>query len=142
MKLYISENIDKAIEGFTIIPIVYGELDLSGVPDNAASTIVATDAIDTIKMENIGIFIASIARKMRLNSELYISGLDIYALNKALLNGSITLSEFNELAKNKQGFYSGKYILDLLQSNGVNIKSMVYKGYYYELSATRSRGQN
>jgi hypothetical protein len=137
MKLYISEHIDKAISGFQIIPIVYGEIDLGGIPANSASTIVAIDAIDSIKYENIEQFIQGVVSKMRLESNLYIGGLDVYAVNRALISGSLSLEEYNKLFVGKQGIQCANKIVDLLQKNGVTILSVVFKGNNYEISATR-----
>jgi hypothetical protein len=137
MKLYISEHIDRAISGFKIIPIVYGEIDLGGIPANSASTIVAIDAIDSIKYENIEQFIQGVVGKMRLESNLYIGGLDVYAVNRALISGSLNLEEYNKLLVGRQGIQCANKIVDLLQKNGVKILSVVFKGNNYEISATR-----
>jgi predicted CopG family antitoxin len=142
MKLYISENIDKAIQNFTLVPIVYGEVDLSNVPDNAATMIVAVDAIDSIKSKDIENFINNICRKMRLESTLHIGGLDAYAVSRSLLNGTISLDEYNELVLGKTGMYSSRFIIDLLKKNRIQIRSAVYKGHTYEIAATRSNNQN
>ena len=137
MKLYISEHIDKAISGFKIVPIVYGEIDLSGIPANAASTIIAIDAIDSIKHENIENFIGGVVGKMRIESNLYIGGTDVYAISRNLVSGNTNLEEYNKTIIGKQGIHSAKKIVDLLQSNGVTVLSVVFKGNNYEISATR-----
>jgi hypothetical protein len=137
MKLYISEHIDKAISGFKIVPIVYGEIDLSGIPANSASTIVAIDAIDSIKHENIENFVGGVVGKMRIGSNLYIGGTDVYAMSRNLVSGNTNLEEYNKTIIGKQGIHSAKKIVDLLQSNGVIVLSVVFKGNNYEISATR-----
>lgn len=142
MKIYISENIDKAIEGFNIIPIVYGAVDLGSIPTNAASTIVAIDAVDSIKSENINDFIGGIVSKMRINSTLYIGGIDAYALSRNLLSSQINISEYNNVISGKNGLYSCKHICDLLQAYKLNIVSAIFKGINYEITATRSIDAN
>jgi hypothetical protein len=137
MKLYISEHIDKSIQGFSIVPIIYGEFDLSKFPDNCASTIIAKDAIDSIKYINMPKFIESLVKKMRLNSELYLGGLDLYAISRNLLNGSITIEEYNNKVIGKESICSSKYILSLLDAYKLKINSVVFKGDMYEISATR-----
>jgi hypothetical protein len=142
MKLYISENIHKGIQGFTIIPIIYGELDLSKVPDNAASTIIAIDAIDSIKHENLPVFIQSVAKKMRLDSTISLGGSDIYAISRGLLGGSITEQEYNQQFIGKNSISSSKYILELLKNTDLKINSVVFRGNTYEISATRPAYKN
>lgn len=142
MKIHISEQLDKTIQGFSMIPIIYGEVDLSNIPNNAASTIVAIDAVDSINAENISTFIQSVVQKMRLNCELYIGGTDAYAISRGLVSGSLNLLEYNSLISGKRGIYSSKYILDLLQSMNIRIQSVVFKEYNYEISAVRQHDKN
>jgi len=143
MKLYISENIDKAIQGFNIIPIVYGSVDLGNVPDNSASTIVATDAIDSIPCSKIETFLDLIVKKLRMDGELYLGGTDVYALSRFLLNGEIDAVVYNEIAENKQSMYSAKEMTDLLHSHNLAIQSTVFKGYNYEIISKRpSKNKN
>lgn len=141
MNIYISENIDRAIDNFTLIPIVYGEVDLKNIPDNAGTNIVAIDATDSIKQDNIEAFIQNLAKKMRLNSVLHIGGTDIYAITRLLLSGSLAIKDFNQILTKKNGIYSCKYIVDLLSKQGLQIKSAVFKGYNYEVTATRNHKQ-
>lgn len=142
MKIFISENIDKSIDGYKIIPIIYGEVDLQSIPNNAATDIVAIDAIDSIKYADLSSFISKIASKMRLNSNLYLGGLDLFALSRELLNGSKSVEEYNAIVNGKNGIYSSSIILDLLRANGIKINSVVYKGNRYEISATRPDYKN
>lgn len=138
MKIYISENIDRAVEGFTLIPIVYGAVDLGSVPTNGASTIVAIDALDSIKQENIVDFINGMINKMRINSTIHLGGLDAYAISKDLVSGKINIEQFNKSLSGKNGIYNSKYICDILMSNNIKITSVVFRGNNYEISATRT----
>lgn len=142
MKIQISENIDKAIEGYIVIPILYGEVDLSRIPNNCASNIIAIDAVDSIKRENIEKFIQDVCSKMRLGSVLNIGGLDIYAVSRDFLGGKIDLDEYNKLMANKRGIHSNSQITQLLSKYAISIQSVVFKGYYYEIAATRPQNIN
>lgn len=142
MKIQISENIDKTIEGYIITPIVYGVADLTRFPQNCASSIIAIDAVDSIKYDGIEKFIQDVALKMRLNGTLSIGGLDAYALSRDLLGGKINTVQYNQLISNKRSIYSSKDIVQLLSSNKLRIQSVVYKGYFYEISAIRPGNTN
>lgn len=139
MKLFISENIDRAIEGYIVIPIVYGEFDLQKIPDNSATEIVAIDALDSIKYENVNAFISTITKKMRLGCNLYLGGTDAFIVCKNVINGSRNLKDLNETILSKTGLFSLKMILELLRGLGIKINSAVFKGEKYEISATRSK---
>lgn len=139
MKLYISENIDKTIEGYTVIPVIYGEINLNNIPNNSASDIVAIDAIDSIPHNKLNNAINIICSKLRLNGTLHVGGIDIYAISRGLLSGNIDLIEYNDLTFKNKGSYTAKYIIELLNSYNLNIQSAVYKGYYYEILATRTQ---
>lgn len=142
MNVYISENLDRVIEGFTTIPIVYGSVDLGSIPNNGASTIVAIDALDSIKHENIADFIHGIASKMRINGVVHIGGLDAYAVSKDLTSGKIDIEEYNKTISGKLGVYSAKYISKLLQAQNLTVNSSAFRGNNYEISATRIINKN
>ena len=142
MKLHISENIDKVIDGFTIVPIVYGEVDLATIPSNCASEIIAIDAVDSISHDKIEQFIFNVCSKIRLNGTAYFGGLDVYALSRSLLSGNISIKEYNDFTSKSNAIYSSKYILSLLQSNDITIQSVVYKGNYYEITVKRTHNKN
>jgi len=139
MKLFISENIDKAIEGYTLVPIVYGKVDLTKIPDNAASHIVAIDALDKINYQDLQAFLQNILSKLRLNGIINLGGIDAYALSRSLISGNTDLKEFNEEISTISGIYSAKIIVDLLHKFDLNINDVVYKGDRYEVTATRSK---
>lgn len=139
MKIYVSENIDKAIQGFTIVPIVYGEVDLSKIPDNGATTIVAIDALDTILPDKVNPFINLLCTKLRLNGSIHIGGLDPNALSRSLVSGNIEIDEFNKSISNKEALYPSKYITELLRLRDLTILSVIYRGNYYEISAQRTK---
>jgi len=142
MKVYISEHLDKVIEGFSAIPIVYGSVDLGSIPNNGASVIVAIDALDSIKQENIGDFIHGMATKMRINSVIHLGGLDAYAISKDLVGGKISIEDYNNSISGKLGIYSARYICDLVQAQNLTINSVTFRGNNYEISATRIINQN
>lgn len=142
MKIHISENLDKTIQGFNTVPIIYGEVDLSNIPNNGASIIVAIDALDSIKTNSIHDFIQNIVSKMRLDCQLYLGGLDAYAISRALLSGSLDISDYGNLINGKRGIYSAKYIIDILQGLNIKVQSSVFKEYNYEISAIRAYDKN
>ena len=78
MKLYITARPDSAPEGYEVSPIVYGNIDLTNIPDNSCTEVVATDAIDFISRDKIADFIKNIVSKLRSGAITTIVGCLLY----------------------------------------------------------------
>jgi hypothetical protein len=142
MKVYITENIDKVIEGYVMIPIIYGKVDLGQIPNNAAQSILATDALDSIPVQFIDTFLEDIRSKMRFNSELVIGGTELSIVSRDILLGNLNTQKYNELIFSKRGIYNVSDIISLLQNKNLTINKSSIKGYNYEISVTRSQASN
>jgi len=142
MKVYITENIDKVIEGYTMIPIIYGKIDLGQVPNNAAKSIVAVDALDSIPVQFLDNFLDDVKSKMRLNSELILGGTELSVISRDVLLGNLNTQKFNELVFSKRGLYNISDIVSILQSKNLIINKSSIKGYNYEISVTRPQASN
>lgn len=142
MKVYITENIDKVVEGFTMIPIIYGKIDLGQVPNNAAQTIVAIDALDSIPVRFLSTFLDDVKSKMRFNSELILGGTELSIISRDILTGTLNTKQYNELVFSKRGLYNVSDIVSLLQDKKLLINKSAIKGYNYEISATRPQASN
>lgn len=142
MKVYITENIDRVIENYKTIPIIYGKADLSIVPNNAATHIVAIDALDSIPFSLLGDFIKSIQNKLRAGGHIVLGGLELTAICQDLLNNNLDTQQFNETILNKKGLYKNQYITNLLTRIGLKINNVKIKGYNYEITASRPQVSN
>ena len=142
MKVYITENIDKVIEGYTMIPIIYGKIDLGQVPNNAAKSIVAVDALDSIPVQFLDNFLDDVKSKMRLNSKLILGGTELSVISRDVLLGNLNTQKFNELVFSKRGLYNISDIVSILQSKNLIINKSSIKGYNYEISVTRPQASN
>lgn len=142
MKICITENIDKAIENYTLVPILYGKVDMHSLPNNCATEIVAIDAVDSIPSDLLPTFVSSVKNKMRLGAKLHIGGFELSALSRAVMNGNISTKEYNDLIFSKKGIYKSKDILSLLQQVDLQIEKVLIRGYFYEITATRPINSN
>ena len=142
MKIYITENIDKVIEGYVMIPIIYGKIDLGQIPNNAAQTIVAVDALDSIPSQFLNTFLDDVKNKMRFNSELILGGTELSVISRDVLSGTMNTKQYNESVFSKRGIYNVSDIVTLLQDKKLLINKSVIKGYNYEISATRPQTTN
>lgn len=142
MKVYITENIDKVVEGYLMIPIIYGKIDLGQVANNAAQSIVAIDALDSIPVQFLNTFLDDIKSKMRFNSELILGGTELTVISRDVMLGNLNTQKYNELIFSKRGIYNVSDIVNLLQKKELLINRSIIKGYNYEISATRPKIAN
>jgi hypothetical protein len=142
MNVHITENIDRVLQGHQIIPILYGKIDLGIVPDNAAQSIVAIDAIDSIPANLLVEFFENVAQKMRFGCNIVLGGLELSSLSKDVVSGKVSSDDYNKLVYSKRGVYSVTYILDILSQLNLKIESVLVKGYNYEIKATRPISTN
>jgi hypothetical protein len=142
MNIQITEKLDKIIEGFVTIPILYGKIDLGIIPDNAAQNIVAANALDSIPYNLLKEFIESICKKMRFGCKLYLGGVELSAIARDIVSCKLNSEGFNELIFTKRGLYNIKDIVQILESNGLQIEQANIQGYVYEITASRPKITN
>ena len=142
MKIHITENVEKIIEGYNMFPIVYGKVDLGGLPDNSLTQIIAIDAIDSIPSNLLPQFIESIVIKMRMGCSFIIGGLELGLLSRNIINGKLSSFNFNDIMSTRKSVYSSKDIVDLLKSHNISIDNVNIIGTNYEITASRPRNKN
>lgn len=138
MKIQITENVEKLIDGYSMMPIVYGKIDMSGIPNNSSTEILANDAIDSIFVDDIIDFFSQIVSKLRMNGKLFVSGTDLNIICQELLSGAIDCVQFNKLNNEKRSIYPTDDIVNMIISSGLTIDSVEIRGNRYEIRATRS----
>jgi hypothetical protein len=137
MKIHITENIDKVLQDHQIVPILYGKIDLGIIPDNAAQSIVAIDALDSIPANLLAEFFQKISQKMRFGCNIIVGGLELSSLCKDVISGKVSTNDYNNLIYSKRGVYSVSDILSILSQLNLKIESVIMKGHNYEIKATR-----
>jgi hypothetical protein len=142
MNIHITENIDQIIDGYEIIPILYGKIDMGTVPSNSATNIVAVDALDSIPYNLLSEFLGQIKQKIRIGGKLVVGGLELSIISRDIVNGKLDSKTFNEIVFNKRGLYNVNDIRDILQSYGLKIDNVTIKGHNYEISASRPQITN
>lgn len=142
MKIHITENIDKALENYTVVPILYGKIDLGLTPNNSATHIIAIDALDSVPSNLLVEFVTKIFEKMRIGCELVIGGTELSAISRDVIQNNITTPEYNELIFSKRGIYKSEDIIKLLLSANLTINNIQIKGHKYELTASRQNPKN
>lgn len=142
MKVYITDKIDNFIEGYKSIPILYGKIDLSEIPNNGADQIIAINALDSIPYNLLGDFLEQVCQRMRFNCELVLSGVETNILCKQILDGQMNIKDFNNVIFSKRGVYGSKDIIEVLNHYNLEVNSLTFKGHSYEIIATRPISKN
>lgn len=142
MKIHVTENIDQALEGYIIIPILYGKVDVGAIPNNAATSIIAIDAMDSVPTKFFDEFIKNIIQKMRINGELILGGTDLAIISRDVVNRKISCDDYNELIFSKRGIYNSDHLIDVLRSAGLSIETVILNGYNYEIKVKRKQNNN
>jgi hypothetical protein len=142
MKIHITENVEKTIEGYNMFPVIYGKIDLGSVPDNSLTEVIAIDAIDSIPFNLLPQFIEAIVKKMRMGCSFILGGLELGLVSRNIINGRLSSFNFNDIMSTKRSVYSSKDIVDLLKSHNINIDNVNIVGNNYEITASRPRNKN
>jgi hypothetical protein len=137
MKIHITENVNSAIEGFVLVPIVYGRIDLGGVTDHSATQIVALDAIDSIPIAMLTKFLQDVVGKMRFGCVATFGGIELDVLSRGVITNDINVESFNKLVFSKKAIYKNSDIVKILTGLGLSIDKVLIQGINYEITATR-----
>lgn len=142
MKIHITENIENIIEGYSMMPIVYGKIDISKYPDNSITEIIAVDALDSIPIDYIDTFFEQICKKMRIGCRTVLGGAELGLVARNIISEKIDSKQFNQLMSNKKSIHSSSNIVNILQKFNLNIDSVIIKGNNYEITSSRSTNKN
>lgn len=137
MKVHVTENINQAMNGFRLVPIVYGKLDLGRIPDNAATEIIAIDALESIAYSQVGEFFKNIRAKMRMGCTITVGGVDLSLLARGIINGSVNSLSFNDQIYKTKGIYQICDIQKLISDNGLIVDHVSIAGLSYTIKASR-----
>ena len=89
MNIHITENIDNIIDGYQMIPIIYGKIDTGMLSYNSAENIIAIDAIDSIPHDMLDDFFEEVRSKMRFGCNIILGGIELLAISRDIINGKI-----------------------------------------------------
>lgn len=137
MKAIITKNVEDKITGYECIPVIYGKIDLSNIPDNALEEIIATDFLDYIEADRVDEYLGNICKKMRIHSTLILRGHELGLLCRNTVNNTITSKDFNKLLDKVKSIHKLPDVVNLLKSKNLLINNVTIKGIEYEISAVR-----
>jgi len=140
MKLFVTAKPIQAPEGYEQVPVVYGNWDVSKVPDNACTEVIALEALDFIDRTKNQEFLKNIVSKLRRKAIMTIVGIDLNELARATHLREIDASTFNSIVNERSNISTAKEVIQTLKDFGLDIISYkTVKGMSYEIKTARKQ---
>jgi len=136
MKIYVTENVDQIIDNYTMMPIVYGKINIDNIPFNCADEIII-DSMDNIPYSEKDLFFDQITSRLRLNGKLILFGMDLEIICQYLLNGSISIETINKILFDKSSIYTVENIKQDLNKRQLTIEYINIMETKYEIRCHR-----
>lgn len=136
MKILITENLEKTIDGYRTLTAVHGSVKLNDVPRNACESIVIDNCMDNLKEDQI---LEQLSNKLRKEGVITIVGTDIYVLSQNLLNKNISIDEFCNYTSNTKRLWSMEKIISIMKNLNMTIVTATLQGVRYEVRAQRNK---
>ena len=136
MKILITENLEKTIDGYLTLTAVHGSVKLNDVPRNACESIVIDNCMDNLKEDQI---LEQLSSKLRKEGVITIVGTDIYVLSQNLLNKNISIDEFCNYTSNTKRMWSMEKIISIMKNLNMTIVTATLQGVRYEVRAQRNK---
>lgn len=136
MKILITENLEKTIDGYRTLTAVHGSVKLNDVPRNACESIVIDNCMDNLKEDQI---LEQLSNKLRKEGVITIVGTDIYVLSQNLLNKNISIDEFCNYTSNTKRMWSMEKIISIMKNLNMTIVTATLQGVRYEVRAQRNK---
>lgn len=136
MKILITENLEKTIDGYRTLTAVHGSVKLNDVPRNACESIVIDNCMDSLKEDQI---LEQLSSKLRKEGIITIVGTDIYVLSQNLLNKNISIDDFCNYTSNTKRMWSMEKIISIMKNLNMTIVTATLQGVRYEVRAQRNK---
>ena len=142
MKIHILEKGGEPIGGYSVVELKDGKADMGSLSDNECESILASDVVDHIDIQNVHEFLVDARKKMRMGASIIVGGTDIRLLSRAIINNQIDVMEANSLVYSKRSCSDINSVLSILQAVGLTIVSTKMIGIHYEIEAKREQARD
>ena len=125
-------------EGYQVLEIMNGKVNIDQFSDNECTEINASTALDFVSYPELNGFILSVVSKLRKGGTLSIGGIDAYMFARLAVDDSISIEEINSHIYSRKALTDASTTRDFLISLGLEILSVHFAGINYEIKARRS----
>lgn len=139
MKLQLIKDASEAIEGYkTVLTTNFMPPSVNDVIDNSCEIILVGDILDLYTVEVRNNVLASLVSKLRLNGEIFISGIESRAMCKMYLNNYLSSESLSSIISNVGSLVELDQMTNVVQSCGLEVETSKINGHKYEIRARRS----
>ena len=124
-------------EGYQVLEIRNGAIDIDRFSENECTEILAPNLLDYFGFESLNPVISSIVSKMRKGSTIKIGGVDARMMARGIIEGAIPVYDLNQAIFSRRSITDVNLTKELLISLGLKIISARLVGLNYEIEATR-----
>ena len=138
MKIDIVGNPADAIKGYK--PIIINEdglIEMFDVSDSECMEIRANGIVDRFKASQLQPSLVALLKKVRIGGEIILSGLDCNIISRQLISGKLDEATFGYLVESNNSISSLATVAQIVQSQGLKIKTQKLSGFTYQIVATR-----
>lgn len=140
MKLQLVKDDSNTIDGFKTISYTDPNKinEINDIVNNSCEYILANTVLDDFEIEESPKIVFALVSKLRIGGNIVLLGHDINVLAKALLNNDIGSNEMSAYLKDKRSISTALNTVTLLRDHGLEIVSVKYNSYLYEIFAKRA----
>jgi len=137
MKIYITTEQDKNIDGFQMLPMKDGACDVEGIIPNSCEYVVVEESLEYAKDPS---FLDKVFSMIRKNGVLQMHGTDLRSLCLGYVTGEIDDENFNEFVKDRNNLGSLYPILisQVQGRQGIDVIKADLNGIKYEIVCRRN----
>lgn len=138
MKLQLIRDQSESIEGFkSIIATSFMPPSVDDVIDNSCELIILGDVLDMYPQETRNNVLVSVIKKLRLNGEISVSGVEARALCKMCVNNLISAQNLSTVFGMTNSVLELDQVVSILEQCNLQVETSKINGYKYELRARR-----
>lgn len=137
MKIYITTEQDKNIDGFQMLPMKDGACDVEGIIPNSCEYVVVEESLEYTKDPA---FLDKVFSMIRKNGVLQMHGTDLRSLCLGYVTGEIDDENFNKFVKDRNNLGSLYPILisQVQGRQGIDVIKADLNGIKYEIVCRRN----
>jgi hypothetical protein len=124
-------------EGYQVLEIINGKINIDQFSDNECVEIIASYSLDFISYPDLNNFISSLASKVRKGGVIVLGGIDTYSLSRAITRDAMSIEEINNLLYSRKSLTDINTTKEFAVSLGLEIVSAHLNGINYEIKARR-----
>ena len=135
MKLYLTTDETKTVQGYNNIIVSNGSCKLDGIFKNSCDEIIVDNCLDCIN--NSLDFLKILSSLIRLNGVIKIYGIDLRNICLSYINGEFGLTEMRKLILDKHDIFSISDIFNVVKEVNLEVLKCELNGPSFDIQCLR-----